>query len=252
VKTIDAIRLSLSKHSAEFARGRASQPALASFATPADVVAALALASSVSAQERDAITLALVAEHQRAARPVWQSLLLIAYEPMLGGVWKRLLNKRDAEARLVLAFLESVAQIAVDRPPSLVALHLRHAVERRVFGTGAAAHIEPEILSLKEARNERVVESHDAQILASDEMRRLQDELARLFGDEASLVLDVLVHARTGRLALEAFVDARHADETPRARLAIYRRLERLRRQALTHLARAFGANAFPSVFLAA
>ncbi len=252
MKTIDALKTKLSIYPAEFARGRASQPALAPFETPDALLTALSLSSSATAPERDALTLALVAEHQRKAHPVWSSILLAAYEPMLCGVWKRALDKRDAQARLVLAFLEVIAKLDVDDPPSLVALHLRHAVERSVFGSTAEAAIEPQRLSLSEARKEPHPDSPDARIALNDEMRRLERELARLFDDEAPLVLQVLVHARTGRVPLEAFIEERHGDLTPRARALLYQRLERHRRVALAHLERQFGANAFPSVFLAA
>jgi hypothetical protein len=108
------------------------------------------------------------------------------------------------------------------------------------------------MVSLSAARTERSPESPDARILANDEMRRLDAELALLFGEESALVLEVLIRARTGKLPLEGFIAERFADQSSRARAGLYPRLERQRRQALAHLERRFGLASFSSVFLAA
>jgi hypothetical protein len=244
VKTLDALKKTLAPRTAEFARGCAAHPALAPFATTDALLGALDLASAASHAERDAITLALVTEHQRTSRPLWQSLLLVAYEPMLASVWKRLHDKRDAEARIVLAFLEAIAKISLAHPPSLLALHLKHATERGAFGSTAASREEPELVPLSGARKERAPESSEARVVFEDEKRRLISELSRLFADEAPAVLDVLVRARTGREPLVALVAEKYPELTSKQRAVAYAHLQRLRRRALAHLGTRFASSA--------
>jgi hypothetical protein len=242
VKTTLALKKTLTQCPTEFARGRAAHAALAPFATPEALLGALDLASITSHAERDAITLALVTEHQRTSRPLWQSLLLVAYEPMLANVWRRLYDKRDAEPRIVLAFLEAIAKVSLAHPPALLALHLKQATERGAFGSTAASREEPELVPLADARKERAHESPEARVVFEDEKRRLMAELSQLFADEAPAVLDVLVRARTGREPLVALVAEKYPELTSKQRAVAYQRLQRLRRRALTHLGTRFAS----------
>jgi hypothetical protein len=244
VKSITSIRTTLTRFHAEHARGRAAHEALAPYDSPADVLVALAFSSRLSHAERDVLTLALITEHQGAGHPLWQSVLLVAYEPMLAGVWKRLFDKRDAESRLVVAFLEAIAKVSLAHPPSQLALHLRHAVERSAFGSTAEARMEPDFVPMEEARKERGHESPEAAMLRADAERRLAREVKQLFGEDAPAVLDVLVHARTGREPLVALIAARHPDLSVKQRARLYDELQRMRRRALCHLERRFAFTA--------
>jgi hypothetical protein len=244
MKTIDALKPTLINFIPEFTRARALHPALVPYATPAECLAALALSAPTTDEARDAITLALVSEHLRTrGRPLWQSLLLVAYEPMLANVRRRLLDRRDAESRIVLAFLEAIAHLSVEAPPSRVALHLRHATERGAFGAVAARQAEPKTIPLSKARNEPAPEALDAQIERREQMEKVVSALNDLFADPgvAAEMLDVLLHARTGREPLERLVADRHPELGPRARAAIYSRWQRQRRRALAHLEAYFG-----------
>jgi hypothetical protein len=244
VKTIDDLVPTLSKFPTEYARGRAAESALSAFASPPELLAALDRASETTAATRDAITLALITEHQRAAHPLWQSLLLVAYEPMFAGVRKRLRDKRDADARIVLAFLEAVAKVSLAHPPSLLALHLRSAVERSVFGTGAAAREEPATVSLEALRRKPGADDPEADVERAEQKRLLLAELDETFGAEAPDVLYVLLCARTGREQLVDLIADLYPALTSKARAAAYARLQRLRRRALVHLGERFGREA--------
>jgi len=241
MKTIDALRPTLSKFAAAYARGRSTHPVLAPYASPDEALRGLGLSSPLDAAARDAITLALVAEHQRTQGSLWQSLLLVAYEPMLARIRGRLFDKRDAEARLVLAFLEAVAKVSLAHPPSCLALDLRRAVERSVFGTGAAADDEGVAVSLEHARNERSAEDLDGGVALEEQKRILFAELEEVFGGDAAEILAVLVRARTGREQLLELVEELHPEATSKQRAAAYERLQRLRRRALAHLEERFG-----------
>jgi len=244
VKTIDSIKPTITKFPAGFARGCAAHDVLSAFASPADVLAALTPSSSATQAARDAITLALIAEHQRAPHALWQSLLLVAYEPMFASVKKRLRDKRDADARIVLTFLEAIAKVACVHPPGLLALDLRRSVERGVFGTGAAAREEPELVPLEKARGERSSEDPESRAIREEEKRLLLAELGAVFGDEAPEVLQVLVRARSGRESLVALVAELYPELTSKERAAAYDRRQRLRRRALLHFEERFGRDA--------
>ncbi|HEY2512967.1 MAG TPA: hypothetical protein VGI39_19000 [Polyangiaceae bacterium] len=244
MKTVTAIRTTLTKHPTEYTRGRAAHPALAPYARPEDLLSALALSSPLPYEDRDGITLALIAEHQRAAHPLWQSILLVAYEPLLAGAWKRLHDKRDAEPRLVLALLEALAKVSLAHPPSRLALHLRHAVERIVFGSTAEARVEPDLVPMKEARQVVSPEGPETALLRADEERRLTRELETLFGAEAPVMLDVLTHARSGREPLVTLIAERHPELTSKQRARLYDELQRMRRRALAHLEERFAFTA--------
>jgi hypothetical protein len=241
VKTIDALKLTLTAYPTEYARGRACEAALEAFASPRDVLASLAFASEATPAARDAVTLALITQHQRGPHPLWQSVLLVAYEPMLAGVKKRLYDKRDADARIVAAFLETIAKVSLAHPPSYLALDLRRAVERSVFGTGAAAHEEPETISLEgEARKVVSGSSPEEEVALEEQKRLLLAELEALFGAEAPEVLHVLLRARTGREQLVALVAELYPELTSKQRAAAYARLQAHRRRALAHIGERF------------
>ena len=69
--TIESIVTNVSRHAAVYAAARANHPALASYETIADVLAALGKSSRLSADERDPILVALATEHlrKRQGRP---------------------------------------------------------------------------------------------------------------------------------------------------------------------------------------
>jgi hypothetical protein len=243
MKTIDAIKLTLANFQPTYLRGRAAQNALAPFATASEVLDALGHAALTPRATRDAITLALIAEHRRTGLSFWQSILLVAYEPLLANVLRRLRDRRDAEQRILLAFLEALASVSVERPPSLLALHLRHATERGVFGPPSEWQREPEMVSLSSLRRRAAPDATDAIAERHEEMEKVVRALESLFGDAATAAeaLDVLLHARTGREPLERLVRNRHPELSPRARAHLYERWQRLRRRALAELEARFG-----------
>jgi hypothetical protein len=245
MKTIESLKPTLSKFPAEFARGRAARQALAPFASPDDVLAALAQSACTSRQARDAITLALVAEHQERGGPLWQSILLVAYEPMLAGVWGRLRDRKDAESRLVVGFLEAIGKLSLDPPPALVALDLRRATERAVFGPPSKWHADPETVSLGAVRSEPAPERLEAEVERREQMHKIASELESLFGDPATAreTLEVLLHARTGTEPLERFVAERHSRHGAQRRASVYARLQKQRARALAHLTSRFGGD---------
>ena len=69
------------------------------FATPGDVVAALRSSSSLKASERYALVAALVAEHQQRPHPLWTSILVLGFAPMMLRMRRGLGRVRDDDRR---------------------------------------------------------------------------------------------------------------------------------------------------------
>ncbi len=186
----------------------------------------------------------LLTEHQRSRHPLWQTILLVAYEPMLRSISRRTRGARrdDAGQGALRAFLEAIAKVRLDPPPALLSLTLRHATERGAFAE-STFHEEAPTEPLAKARS--VPDPHDQQetLEREDQMRAVVRELLALFGDEgeAREVLEVLLVARTGRPALLDYIDETYPRLTPAKRAAVYARLQRMRDRALAHLTKVFG-----------
>ena len=83
--TFAEIRKSLSSYASAraFDEGAAHHTALAVHRTPLDILAAVAATSPLTVEERDAILVALLNELHRTRHPIWQSILVLAFEPLL-------------------------------------------------------------------------------------------------------------------------------------------------------------------------
>jgi hypothetical protein len=227
---------------AELSRARSAHPALAPLARPSDVIPALAVDSPLSLKERDAVVLALLTEHQRTRHPLWQSLLVATYEPMLHKIAKRTLgvSRDDARQGALAGFLEAIAKVRIDPPPQVLSLTLRHATERIAFGQACFTE-EPQAEPV--GRREPDPRDLEETLEKEDQMRRIVRELTSLFDTEADAreILEVLLYARSGRSQLLEYVDTTYASLTRAKRDAIFARLWRMRARALAHLHSVFG-----------
>jgi hypothetical protein len=231
----------------EYSRARAVHPALARYASPLEVLDALAASSGLSLPERDAIVLPLLVELRATRHALWEALLLTVYEPMLYGIAKRTqgVDHPDAQQGALAGFVSAIRSVRIDPPPRLLSLTLRFASERVAFAQGTLPGDEPDVIALEDAEGELDPrDMHDA-IEEGDQMAKVLRALVDLFGDErtAREVLDVLVHARTGRGPLVTWVDETYAALSRKRRDAILTRLFRQRARALVHLHRVFGAD---------
>ena len=114
-KTLASLKKSLSRHADVFAEGRSRHRALAGFDSPAAVLTAVSSSSSLTVEERDVIYVAILAELRLTKHTLWQSLLLVAFEPMLARVRVRLgrPDSEDLDQRIFLAFLEAAQSLHV-------------------------------------------------------------------------------------------------------------------------------------------
>ena len=230
------------RFAAELSRARSTQPALAPYATPAEVLAALGEASPLSREAKDALLLVLLAEHQRTRHALWQSILLTTYAGMLHNVARRTLGlaRADAQQGALSGFLSALASLKLDSPPRLLSMWLRQTTERAAF---AQACFMEQPTAEPVGRREPDPTDVDAQLEIDDQMDHLVRELVRLFGDGEAVheILDVLLYSRTGKGQLIEYVDEKYVGLTRAHRDRIYRRLHDMRARALARLDKVFG-----------
>lgn len=110
-------------------------PVLAAYPDPANVLEALASSSPLPVEQRSVLVFALARAQRTRPHPVWQGLLVLAFEPMLRRIYRALglLCVSDREQRLLLAFLEAVVVIAGHKASGLHAMSLRQHTRRTLF-----------------------------------------------------------------------------------------------------------------------
>ncbi len=230
LETFAAIKKSLARPSAIYTDARARHAALADHETPAALLEALRASSRLSAIERDAILVALVTENQRAPQPVWQSLLLAAFEPMLVRLRGRLGSRNDEERdlELISAFLEAVRAIRVG---PFMAYVLRLATAARVFEPRRKEKHAPTMVPFEEETHpcnpfESAAEAH---VAVADVVRIIEAK----GGHE---LLDAMLATHGTDESLTDYVARVHADRTPTERASAYERLKIARRDMLADL----------------
>jgi hypothetical protein len=121
------------RYDSVFQRAKAGEFAFRSYPTAGALHEVLAMKSYLLPEERHLLARALVRSQRAAAHPLWQALLLRAFEPLL-----RRLRMRDRGAtedrdqRVLHAFLHAVATLPVSCGPVFVAIG--RATARELFG----------------------------------------------------------------------------------------------------------------------
>jgi hypothetical protein len=215
-------KTTLARPSRIYEAARPRHRALAPYETPASLLSALTRsAPPLDVLERDALIAALVTENQRAPQPIWQSLLLVAFERMLFRLRRRLGGRRDDEdldQRVLLAFLNALRSVRVS---SYVALGIRWAAEGEVFASRRAELRAPEIKLFDDDTYLGDPFGVDAHARASAE------EVVRIVEAEGGEeLLRVLLATRAGDESLTKYVAREYADRTQAERAAAYDRLQ--------------------------
>jgi hypothetical protein len=219
-KTLTSIKKSLARHATVYAEGRRRHRALASFDSPAAVLAAVSSSSPLTVEERDVIYVALLAELRLTKHTLWQSLLLVAFEPMLARVRARLgrPESEDLDERVFLAFLEAAQSLSI---PSHAARVLRLALERKVYGERKSERAEPEA-------DEFIDDTYVADPFAvtAREQAAAREVVRILEAEGGDEFRDLMLATRATEDTLRAYVQKAYADPE---REGAYRRLVRAR-----------------------
>jgi hypothetical protein len=230
--TITKLKTSASLHAHQFAEGRAAHPVLAPYQSADDALAALRYGSQVSLDDKGLILAAMVKEHQRTGRPLWEALLAGAFEGALLRLRVRLGRRVDADLdqRVILGFLEAISSPFVAAAGRHAHIAIVRASKKVVFGLTIAERAEPRPQAFDEASY-----VSDGPSLAGDEPiedaigTEVQGAFAKL-GDPEE-VSDMLFATYVVGETLADYVARIHPTLDAEARGALY---ERLRRQRLT------------------
>ena len=193
--TIHCIRSTVRKYESHYQRARTGEPAFAPYATASALVAALAPRSPLTIEERQPIVRAAILAQQRATHPLWQGVLLGAFEPMLCHLRSRVqgIPADELDQRVLTAFLEAVTKVRVDgEQPVFIAV--RRATARVLF-TGVRK--EQAFAELERFDDEKAV---DAQVIHAD-----PPQFVRLLAREA---VGIMAQVRGGEDAARSIAGA--------------------------------------------
>ena len=139
------------KHESTYQAARATEPAFAPYATASALVEAAAHKSLLTMAERQPIVRAAILSLQRAPHPLWQAVLLRAFEPMLGHLRTRVcgMTGDDLDQQVLTSFLEATRKVRVDGDEP-VFMAVRRATARALFGVARAELEYAEMVKLEE------------------------------------------------------------------------------------------------------
>ena len=192
----------LPRNTASFAESRALRPELAPFATVADLRLALDSTSSLDPDARRALVAVLVEEAQTGTSPLWSTLLVLAFAPMLQRVRKHVDPRprdEDLDGAILAAFLGAVRAV---RAGPYTSLALRWATEKEVL----TARIAERRLGRLAGFNERVHSNAAGQLRETEPDRALDEVLRVLEKEGAAEILDILIATRGRDESLRAYV----------------------------------------------
>jgi hypothetical protein len=221
--TLEQIKATLPSASRAYLAGRDRHAALASYATPRDLLAALGRESRLTLDERDLVLLAVLAELRATKDAVWGSVLIVAFERLLSSIRSRLGRPKDEDVDhdLLGCFLQTARDPAIT---SYAARCIRLGVWRAMITERRAEETDVELVAFEddthctdvfEIESERNAAA--AEVLAAIEEEggaELRDVLLATYADGAS-VAEYVAHAYPH---LSRAQRARKSDELRRLR----------------------------------
>ena len=235
------------KHVRTYDAAREREPALAAHAGVLSVLAVLGDETDRRYGEREALTRALVREHQRAAESFWSAALILAYTPMLfrlrGRICGDAFGRDDLDQMVVMAFLEAVAAFPLAARPTRVAMYLRQDTQRAVFRRICAEQTARQRLGALTDLAERdphfevfTANTADDQ-LDEEERAELTALLLSLGGHQVpSARLDAVAATHVGGESLREYVARTHPGLDEAALETAYQRVKRERLRTLAKL----------------
>jgi hypothetical protein len=236
---LESLPPTVRRDEATFQRARASEPAFGPYTTATALLEALSTRFALATGERQSLVAAVLRLHRATRQPLWQALLLRAFEPLLLGLRARYRGcKEERDQRILVAFLHVVDRVRVDARPLFVAV--ARATARALFGAVRAEEGQIETVAYEETINECAPAPHTepgpyVACLAREVITRLS---AREGGED---VVRVLAGVETGgdqvrRLALPDAAPAREAKQAAA-------RLRQRRRRALEEMRALFAGD---------
>ncbi len=205
-----------------------NDPVLRKYPAPADVVDALALTtSSLSAEDRNTLLLALIHAHCASPHEVWNGILLQAFAPMLLRLRSAVRGVRgsDLEQQILISLIDAFVQVGATGNDDRPAMYLRQRTARALFAV------------LRRDSTQRSWERNrpdpGARVAAPP---TATPDLSRPFLLPEDPTLRAALAAQD-KADLRALVRQRHGDVSEQELERIYRRIQR-RRHRFIHLLR--------------
>ena len=229
-KTLKAVAATLDRRSPVYDEARSRHRELAPHANAREVLAALRSSSALSPSERDALLATVLTEHQRAPQPVWQSILLVAFEPLLVRIRKSINRKPDADndQQVFLGFLEAICSVRVGHHTLLA---LRWLTEAHVEGA-----VRKDSLAVKDHKpynDERATSGPFSPTFQKVAAAEIMDLIERRGG---RALLEAIVATDAHDEPLTEYVARAYADLSEHGRASTYDRLWRGRNKVLAEL----------------
>ena len=214
----DLPRLSFTR---AYEAARPNHRILIPYAIPADVLAALASTSPLPITSRDVVLSALLEERRQSTHPVWQTLLLLTFEPMLRRLRARLGRTRsdDLDQRVFVAFLSA---LTIVRPGPFLAVAIKRTTESQLFAPLRAERRETQNALFDE-------ETHPPDLLTLDTATRAAEVIRIIEAAGGAELRDAMLATRGTDETLGDYVARTHPHATPAERAAAYERLWRTR-----------------------
>lgn len=233
-RTINQLKPTIARHTAALVAAHARQPAIAPYATTSALLAAIDQSSDLGAKPRAALIAALLSEHQRAPSPLWQAVLLVAFQPMLARI-RKILGKpkdEDLDQKVLLAFLDAARTVSVEHAASYAPLALRWATQSAVFGTADHDAIDDAFEADLEgwdpsgtAPQWPIFEAGAADVARALDAHDVDEE-----------IVNVVLATCAGDESIVEYVDRVHERDTPELRRACAQKLRRERAVILERL----------------
>jgi hypothetical protein len=225
-QTIQAIQKSLVHLSPAYAAGRARHRALAPHDSPLAAAKALDGVSDGDVGPRGDLAAAILEEHrQHPACPLWQSLLVVGFAPMLQGIRDRFGKKPDfdIDQTVLLAFLEALRSPALDRLRPALSLNAATEEALKALRRG----------TLRKANTDSFdEETHGIRNMPPEEAEDVRRALEGL--DVKGL--ELLLHTLLGGESLDEYVERVHGALGEDERRALHERLRKARGRLVTEL----------------
>jgi hypothetical protein len=201
------------RHTEWYRNATQDHPVLGQYVSPRDVVEVLSAASRPM-RERNELLFALVCAQRTIPHALWQSVLVLAFAPLLqrlrSTAWG--LSGRELDQQILVFFLHAISQLGTSS--DRIAMHIRQRTERALF-----RELRREVLYRKKMRNRGPLSAAgpcDPEILLPELTIRSDPFLSA-----ALQAID--------RGELRALVRQRHPDAEPLELERAYRRIQRRR-----------------------
>jgi hypothetical protein len=232
---------------AVFRHAQERRAALAAYETANTVLAVLRDEAPHLFDEKERLIRALLTEHHASGHPLWTTVLLLAFYPMLCHLRARMYSDAAAGDELdqlvVTVFLEILADYPIERRRDRTFLHVRQRTHRQVFRRLRAERQAHERIKVAPAYEIAALallittehmsglwpgflpEKHQAPEPAEQaaQIAFLRKHAGALVNDDVEAVIATLVHGEH----LPVFVERRYPHATSAERQRIYQRIKR-------------------------